>query len=280
MQFSKMHSLGNDFMVVDGVTQNVFFSSELICHLSDRHKGIGFDQLLLVEAPYDPNLDFHYRIFNADGREVFQCGNGARCFAHFVRLKKLIYKRKIKVSTKSGKITLCILKNQDVCVKMGIPQFEPDKVPFKAFKVKKKYKIKIKKKRILCGVVSIGNPHCVLQVENIDNTEVLSMGGILEKHELFPERANIGFMQIIDDKNIRLRVYERGVGETKACGSGACAAVAIGIQQGLLQKNVTVDLPGGILKVFWNGLGHPLFMIGPATHVYDGIINLKRVKCV
>ncbi|WP_348666140.1 diaminopimelate epimerase [Arsenophonus symbiont of Ornithomya chloropus] len=274
MQFSKMHSLGNDFMVVDAVTQDVFFSSELICYLSDRHKGIGFDQLLLVEAPYDPDLDFHYRIFNADGSEVFQCGNGARCFAHFVRLKKMIHKRIIKVSTESGKMTLFLLENQDVCVKMGVPQFEPSKVPFKAFKVKKKYKIKIKKKRIFCGVVSIGNPHCVLQVKNIDTTEVSSLGSMLEKHERFPEQANVGFMQIINDKNIRLRVYERGVGETKACGSGACAAVAIGIQQGLLRKNVTVDLPGGILKILWNGLGHPLFMSGPATHVYDGIINL------
>ncbi|WMY96943.1 MAG: diaminopimelate epimerase [Arsenophonus sp.] len=274
MQFSKMHSLGNDFMVVDAVNQNIFFSSKLICHLSDRHKGIGFDQLLLVEAPYYPDFDFHYRIFNADGSEVFQCGNGARCLAHFVRLKKLSHKRNIKVSTKSGKMTLFILNNQDVCVKMGIPQFEPHKIPFKAFNIKKKYKIKIKKKRILCGVVSIGNPHCVLQVENIDTTEVLLLGSLIEKHKCFPERTNVGFMQIINNKNIRLRVYERGVGETNACGSGACAAVAIGIQQGLLQKNVTVDLPGGILKIFWNGFGHSLFMSGPATHVYDGIINI------
>lgn len=273
MQFSKMHGLGNDFMVVDAVTQNVYFSRELICRLSDRHKGIGFDQLLIVEAPYDPDLDFHYRIFNADGSEVAQCGNGARCFARFVRLKKLTNKRDIKVSTQSGRLILSVAENEDVCVNVGVPEFEPNKVPFKAQKAEKTYIIRTQQQTILCGVVSIGNPHCVLQVENIDMAEVALLGSMLEKHERFPERANIGFMQVLDHEHIRLRVHERGVGETQACGSGACAAVAIGIQQGLLKKNVRVDLPGGMLKIRWNGLGHPLFMTGPATHVYDGVIH-------
>uniref|UniRef100_A0A3B0LZS8 Diaminopimelate epimerase n=1 Tax=Arsenophonus endosymbiont of Trialeurodes vaporariorum TaxID=235567 RepID=A0A3B0LZS8_9GAMM len=236
MQFSKMYGLGNDFMVVDAVTQNVYFSPERICRLSDRHKGIGFDQLLVVEAPYDPDLDFHYRIFNADGSEVAQCGNGARCFARFVRLKKLTNKRDIKLSTQSGRLTLSVAQNEDVCVNMGIPEFEPNKVPFKAQKAEKTYIIRTQQQTILCGVVSIGNPHCVLQVENIDTAEVALLGAMLEKHERFPERANIGFMQVIDHEHIRLRVHERGVGETQACGSGACAAVAIGIQQGLLKK--------------------------------------------
>ncbi|KPD04299.1 diaminopimelate epimerase [Moellerella wisconsensis] len=274
MHFSKMHGLGNDFMVVDGVTQNVYFSPELICRLADRHTGIGFDQLLLVEAPYDPELDFHYRIFNADGSEVAQCGNGARCFARFVRLKGLTNKRQIKVSTQSGRMILNITDNDNVCVNMGEPEFEPQKVPFRAVKVEKTYIIRAEERTVLCGVVSMGNPHCVVQVESITTAEVEIIGPALESHERFPERANIGFMEVINPSHIRLRVYERGAGETQACGSGACAAVAIGIQQGLLSDNVQVDLPGGSLEIRWEGPGTPLFMTGPATHVYDGVIQI------
>ncbi|MDB9567457.1 diaminopimelate epimerase [Providencia rettgeri] len=274
MQFSKMHGLGNDFMVVDGVTQNVYFSPELICRLADRHTGVGFDQLLLVEAPYDPDLDFHYRIFNADGSEVAQCGNGARCFARFVRLKGLTNKQKIKVSTQSGRMTLTINENDDVCVNMGVPDFEPQRVPFRAIKEEKTYIIRAQERTVLCGVVSMGNPHCVIQVESIHTAEVEVLGPALESHERFPERANIGFMEIISADHIRLRVYERGAGETQACGSGACAAVAVGITQGLLAKRVKVDLPGGSLDISWDGPGSPLYMTGPATHVYDGVIQL------
>lgn len=274
MQFSKMHGLGNDFMVVDGVTQNVYFSPELICRLADRHTGVGFDQLLLVEAPYDPDLDFHYRIFNADGSEVAQCGNGARCFARFVRLKGLTNKQKIKVSTQSGRMTLTINENDDVCVNMGVPDFEPQRVPFRAVKEEKTYIIRAQERTVLCGVVSMGNPHCVIQVESIHTAEVEVLGPALEDHERFPERANIGFMEIISADHIRLRVYERGAGETQACGSGACAAVAVGISQGLLAKRVKVDLPGGSLDISWEGPGAPLYMTGPATHVYDGVIQL------
>lgn len=268
-----MHGLGNDFVMVDAITQNIYFSRELICYLSDRHMGIGFDQLLVAEEPYDSDLDFHCRIFNADGSEVAQCGNGARCFAHFVRLKKLTNKRDIKISTKSGRLKLSIVENEDVCVNMGIPEFEPEKIPFKAQKTEKIYMIRAQQQTILCGVVSVGNPHCVLQVKDIDLAKITTLGPMLEKHERFPERANIGFMQIINNEHIRLRVYERGVGETQACGSGACAAAAVGIQQGLLKKNIRVDLPAGMLKIRWNGLGYPLFMTGPSTHIYDGIIN-------
>ena len=274
MQFSKMHGLGNDFMVVDAVTQNVYFSPELIRRLSDRHRGVGFDQLLVVEPPYDPELDFHYRIFNADGSEVAQCGNGARCFARFVRIKGLTNKRDIRVSTQTGRMTLTVTEDEDVQVNMGKPVFEPQQVPFRAAKPEKTYILRAEERTVFCGVVSMGNPHCVLQVEDVLTAEVDILGPILESHERFPERVNVGFMQIVSPDTIKLRVYERGAGETQACGSGACAAVAIGIQQGLLAEEVQVELPGGSLEIRWQGPGHPLYMTGPATHVYDGFIHL------
>lgn len=274
MQFAKMHGLGNDFMVVDAVTQNVYFSPELIRRLADRHCGVGFDQLLVVEPPYDPELDFHYRIFNADGSEVAQCGNGARCFARFVRLKGLTNKRDIAVSTQTGRMVLSVTDDELVRVNMGEPNFEPQQVPFRAVKAEKTYIMRADEHTVLCGVVSMGNPHCVIQVEDVDTAKVETLGPLLESHERFPERANIGFMQIVDSQTVRLRVYERGAGETQACGSGACAAVAVGIQQGLLSAKVRVSLPGGELDIQWAGPGHPLFMTGPATHVYDGFIHL------
>ncbi|CDH08051.1 diaminopimelate epimerase [Xenorhabdus bovienii str. oregonense] len=274
MQFSKMHGLGNDFMVVDAVTQNVYFSPELICRLADRRTGVGFDQLLVVEAPYDPDLDFHYRIFNADGSEVAQCGNGARCFARFVRLKGLTNKRDIKVSTQASRMVLSITNDDQVSVNMGEPDFEPQRVPFRAIKAEKTYIIRAIERTVLCGVVSMGNPHCVIQVEDVGTAEVEILGPALENHERFPERANIGFMQIMHRGHIRLRVFERGAGETRACGSGACAAVAVGIQQDLLDSKVRVDLPGGALQICWDGPGKPLYMTGPATHVYEGTIHL------
>jgi len=274
MQFSKMHGLGNDFMVVDAVTQNVYFSPELIRRLADRHTGVGFDQLLVVEPPYDPELDFHYRIFNADGGEVAQCGNGARCFARFVRMKSLTNKREILVSTQTGRMVLTITDDELVRVNMGEPDFDPQVVPFRATKMEKTYIMRVVEQTVLCGVVSMGNPHCVIQVDDVDSAPVGSLGPVLESHERFPERANIGFMQILDPAHIRLRVYERGAGETQACGSGACAAVAVGIQQGVLAEQVAVDLPGGRLQIGWKGPGNPLFMTGPATHIYDGFIHL------
>lgn len=274
MQFSKMHGLGNDFMVVDAVTQNVYFSPELIRRLSDRHNGVGFDQMLIVEPPYDPDLDFHYRIFNADGSEVAQCGNGARCFARFVRLKGLTNKREIRVSTQNGRMVLKVSDDELVTVNMGEPIFEPSKIPFKAVKAEKTYIMRASEHTILCGAVSMGNPHCLLQVDDVETALVETIGPVLESHERFPERVNVGFMQVINRNQIKLRVYERGAGETQACGSGACAAVAVGIQQGLLDENVQVDLPGGRLHIRWKGPDNPLFMTGPATHVYDGFIHL------
>ncbi|WP_314283512.1 diaminopimelate epimerase [Haemophilus sputorum] len=274
MQFSKMHGLGNDFMVIDGVTQSVFLTDELIRKLADRHRGVGFDQLLLVEAPYDPDLDFHYRIFNADGSEVSQCGNGARCFARFVSLKGLTDKQDIKVSTANGKMVLSLQEDGQVRVNMGKPIWEPAKVPFIANKFEKNYLLRTELQTAICGVVSMGNPHAVLQVENVQTALVNELGPLLENHERFPERANIGFMQVVNRHHITLRVFERGAGETQACGSGACAAAAVGIMQGALDSPVRVDLPGGTLMIEWQGEGNPLYMTGDAEHVYDGFLKL------
>jgi len=271
--FSKMHGLGNDFMVVDCITQNVFFSQDLIRRLADRHTGVGFDQLLVVEAPYDPETDFHYRIFNADGSEVEQCGNGARCFARFVRLKGLTNKYSISVSTKKGKMILNIEDDGEVTVNMGVPEFEPNKIPFKAKQKEKTYIMRAGDNTLFCSAVSMGNPHVVTVVDDVDTAEVETLGPLLESHERFPERVNAGFMQVMSRDHIRLRVYERGAGETQACGSGACAAVAVGILQGLLDENVKVSLPGGELRIAWQGPGKPLFMTGPTTHVFDGQLS-------
>ncbi|MBS9829974.1 MULTISPECIES: diaminopimelate epimerase [Vibrio] len=271
--FSKMHGLGNDFMVVDCITQNVFFSQDLIRRLADRHTGVGFDQLLVVEAPYDPETDFHYRIFNADGSEVEQCGNGARCFARFVRLKGLTNKYSISVSTKKGKMILNIEDDGEVTVNMGVPEFEPNKIPFKAKQKEKTYIMRAGDNTLFCGSVSMGNPHVVTAVDDVDTAEVETLGPLLESHERFPERVNAGFMQVMSRDHIRLRVYERGAGETQACGSGACAAVAVGILQGLLDENVKVSLPGGELRIAWQGPGKPLLMTGPTTHVFDGQLS-------
>lgn len=278
IHFTKMHGLGNDFMVVDGVTQNVFFSPDQIKRLADRNFGIGFDQLLLVEPPYDPDLDFHYRIFNADGGEVEQCGNGARCFARFVRNKGLTNKQKIRVSTSNGKITLRLERDGNVTVNMGIPVLEPGRIPFNAKKVEKTYLLQAttpdsNMQTFLFGAVSMGNPHCVLDVEDIEAADVEGIGALLTRHERFPKGVNVGFMQVINSGHIKLRVYERGAAETLACGTGACAAAVVGQLQGKLDPCVRVDLPGGTLTINWEGEGKPLWMTGPAEHVYDGQIQ-------
>ncbi len=271
--FSKMHGLGNDFMVVDCITQNVFFSVDLIRRLADRHTGVGFDQLLLVEAPYDPETDFHYRIFNADGSEVEQCGNGARCFARFVLMKGLTNKYSINVSTQKGKMVLNIENNNQVTVNMGKPVFEPAKIPFKAKQAEKTYIMRVNDQTLFCGAVSMGNPHVVTIVDDVATADIDTLGPLLESHERFPKKVNAGFMQVLNRNEIKLRVYERGAGETQACGSGACGAVAVGITQGVLNEKVTVHLPGGELIIHWEGSNHPLYMTGPATHVYDGQLS-------
>jgi diaminopimelate epimerase len=274
INFSKMHGLGNDFVMIDNVTQNVFFSKEKIQQLADRNFGIGFDQMLVVEPPYDPDQDFHYRIFNSDGSEVSQCGNGARCFAKFVKNKGLINKNKIVVSTKSGRMTLYIEKDGLVTVNMGRPIFEPAKIPFKANKQENTYIIREDDATYFCGAVSMGNPHCVLEVDDVEAFDVKKVGKLLGAHERFVEGVNVGFMQIISRSEIKLRVYERGAGETMACGSGACAAVAIGIQQDKLDKDVKVRLVGGALNIKWPSTDAALKMTGPAEHVFDGTMNI------
>ena len=274
VEFTKMHGLGNDFMVVDCVTQNVFFSPEKIMQLSDRNFGVGFDQLLIVEPPYAPDEDFHYRIFNADGSEVEQCGNGARCFARFVKTKGLTQKRKIAVSTKAGKMTLYLEKDGQVTVNMGRPSFAPEDVPIKAQKQENTYIIRSEDQTFFCGAVSMGNPHCVIIVDDVEQYDVDRVGALLESHERFPARVNVGFMQIIDRSTVKLRVFERGVGETLACGSGACAAAAVGQIQGKLDQDVKVSLPGGDLQIRWPGMDQTLKMTGPAQFVFDGKIHI------
>ena len=269
-----MHGLGNDFLVLDNVTQNVYLSNEQIAQLANRNFGVGFDQLLVVEPPYDPDLDFHYRIYNADGSEVGQCGNGARCFARFVRMKGLCTKNKIKVSTSTGKMTLFIERDGNVSVNMPVPQFEPSKIPFTAQKTEGTYILRSESETVLCGVVSMGNPHCVVTVDDVETADVDVLGKELSEHERFPKQVNVGFMEVVADNQIKLRVYERGAAETLACGSGACAAVVIGQMQKKLARQVTVELPGGKLRIFWKGPGHPVKMSGPAVHVFDGQLSI------
>ncbi|PCK30076.1 diaminopimelate epimerase [Pseudoalteromonas piscicida] len=274
INFSKMHGLGNDFVVIDNVTQNVFLSRDQIKKLADRHFGIGFDQLLMVEAPYSPDLDFHYRIFNADGNEVEQCGNGARCFARFVRMKGLTNKHKVSVSTKGGNITLYTEKDGQVTVNMGKPNFNPQAIPFRANKQENTYILRADEHTVFCSTVSMGNPHGVIVVDSVETADVDTLGPLLEHHERFPQKANIGFMEIISREYVKLRVWERGAGETLACGTGACAAVVAGIMQGKLEETVRVDLPGGSLQVRWGGQGQIVKMTGPAEHVFDGQIAI------
>ncbi|MDD2659076.1 MAG: diaminopimelate epimerase [Methylococcales bacterium] len=274
MIFTKMHGLGNDFVVIDAINQHITLTPEQIRFMSDRHFGIGFDQLLLVEKPVSKNADFKYRIFNADGGEVGQCGNGARCFARFVRDKKLSGKDEIRVDTDSGQLLLDFNENNLITVNMGIPRHGPAEIPLLAERESPAYKVIVNGIELSFGAVSIGNPHAVIHVNDVNTAPVAELGQALENHAVFPERANIGFMQIIDSSHIKLRVYERGAAETLACGSGACAAAVIGIEQNLLDHEVCVQLPGGELEITWPGRGEPVLMTGPAISVFEGTINL------
>jgi diaminopimelate epimerase len=274
LRFTKMHGLGNDFMVVDLISQRVHLSPEQIRYLGNRNTGVGFDQLLLVETPHSPDVDFRYRIFNSNGTEVEHCGNGARCFAKFVHDQRLTGKRDISVQTSNGRIMLKMRDDHAVEVDMGEPVLQPDQVPFEATTQAPSYSLEQDGHNYTLGVVSMGNPHAVLVVDDVASAPVFELGSKLEQHPRFPNKANIGFMQIIDRNTIKLRVFERGVGETKACGTGACAAVVVGQQQGLLDTNVTTQLTGGNLAIQWQGPGHHLFMDGPATQVYEGQIKL------
>ncbi|CUR53356.1 Diaminopimelate epimerase [Buchnera aphidicola (Tuberolachnus salignus)] len=270
LKFSKMHGLGNDFMVVDTINQSFFFSKKLIKKWSNRTRGIGFDQLLILEPSNCVQFDFFYRIFNSNGLEVEQCGNGARCIGLYCLLNNLFCKKKIILKTQKNFLFLKILQHNIIEVNMGIPCFSPKDVFYNSSKKKLYYNVKILNNIYTMSIVSLGNPHCVILVSDLKNFPVQTVGSMLSKHNDFLYGVNVGFMQIINSKIIHLRVYERNTGETESCGSGACAAVAIGIRNKLLNSRVKVYLPGGILTISWIGEGKCLYMQGSATHVYDG----------
>ncbi|SKA68804.1 diaminopimelate epimerase [Thiothrix eikelboomii] len=274
IRFTKMHGLGNDFAVFDAINQPLDFNEQLVRQLADRHEGIGFDQLLLVEPHAGDDADFRYRIFNADGSEVEHCGNGARCFARFVYEQGLTQKTRIPVMTESGRIVLELTADGQVTVNMGIPRLEPAEIPFIFQARQMLYTVDLGQDAVQFAAVSMGNPHAVLQVADTQAAPVESLGASLESHPLFPKRVNVGFMQVINPQQIRLRVFERGTGETRACGTGACAAVVAGRLQGLLAEQVQVDLPGGRLQIAWQGEGQPVYMTGPATTVYTGTVTV------
>ncbi|HTN31300.1 MAG TPA: diaminopimelate epimerase [Pseudomonas sp.] len=274
LRFTKMHGLGNDFMVLDLISQHAHIQPKHAKAWGDRHTGIGFDQLLIVEPPGDPDVDFRYRIFNADGSEVEQCGNGARCFARFVLDKRLTSKRRIRVQTKSGVIELRVRSDGQISVDMGAPRLAPAQIPFQAEAEALSYRVEVDGREVELAAISMGNPHAVLRVDNVDTAPVHELGPKLEQHPRFPQRVNVGFLQIIDRHQARLRVWERGAGETQACGTGACAAAVAAIRQGWMDSPVQLELPGGRLSIEWAGPGRPVIMTGPAMRVYEGHIRL------
>ena len=272
LKFTKMHGTGNDFVVIDGVRQRVNLSPEQLRLLADRHFGVGCDQILLVEKPQHKEADFRYRIFNADGGEVEQCGNGARCFVRFVHEQGLTPKREIVVETGSGLISPRLEDDGRVTVNMGAPVFDPERIPFAGLgAVSEPLDVG---ETLEISALSMGNPHAVQVVADVEHAPVEKLGPLIEHHPRFPKRVNAGFMQIMDRSHIRLRVYERGSGETLSCGTGACAAVVAGIRRGLLDSPVSVATRGGLLTIAWNGEGTPVLMTGPAITVFEGEINL------
>ncbi|MBX3628912.1 MAG: diaminopimelate epimerase [Nitrosomonas sp.] len=274
IKFTKMHGLGNDFVVIDAINQTVSLSREQIRFIADRHFGIGCDQILLVEKA-NSDADFFYRIYNADGDEVEQCGNGARCFVRYVHDHGLTHKHQISVETMSGLITPALQKDGEVRVNMGVPKFEPADIPFIVERYALIYELEVQGAMVRISALSMGNPHAVRVVENLDTAPVCSEGALIESHPCFPKRVNVGYMQVMDRHHIRLRVFERGAGETLACGTGACAAVVAGIQQNLIDTPVSVSTQGGNLIVSWAGGHAPVFMTGPAVTVFEGEINLS-----
>ncbi|MHB1231012.1 MAG: diaminopimelate epimerase [Burkholderiales bacterium] len=273
LKFSKMHGLGNDFVVIDGIAQRLELNSEQYRHIADRHFGIGCDQILLIEKPTRTDADFRYRIFNSDGGEVEQCGNGARCFVRYVRDHGLTDKTEIRVETQSGIIVPRLEANGQVTVNMGVPRFEPRDIPFLADSRAPTYLLSLEDKIIEISALSMGNPHAVQVVSDVDSAPVAADGPRIEHHASFPKRVNAGFMQVLDRGHIKLRVHERGAGETLACGSGACAAVVAGIQRGVLDATVRVTTHGGDLMIHWAGEGQPVMMTGPAVEVFEGVIE-------
>ncbi len=278
LHFSKMHGLGNDFVVLDGINQSVYLNREQVARLSNRNFGIGFDQLLLIEAPQHPNTDFHFKIFNADGSESGHCGNGARCVAKYVRQRGLSWKRELQLSTSTATMQAVLEDNGLVTINMGMPRFEPEQIPLRYAQKSISYSLEVEGLRYQVGALSMGNPHCVIKVDDIDKAPVHKIGRAMSQHSYFPEQTNVGFMQIIDREHIKLRVFERGVGETLACGSGACAAMVVSRLQQLTEKRVKVSLPGGSLWIEWSGQTNQdqdrVSMTGPAKWVFEGQIEL------
>ena len=275
LEFTKMHGLGNDFMVVDLISQRAYLDALTIRRLADRHFGVGFDQLLIVEPPDFANVDFKYRIFNADGSEVEQCVNGVRCFARFVHDRHLTNKTKFKVQTTAGIVEPELGPNGWVRVNMGMPKFLPEEIPFLADEVENLYSLTLAdNETITIDVVNMGNPHAVTIVPEVLKADVAKMGPQIESHSRFPQRVNAGFMQIIDEGHARLRVFERGVGETLACGTGACAAAISGMRRGLLGSAVEIELAGGKLQIEWRE-GDVVWMTGPTATVYEGRLDLR-----
>jgi diaminopimelate epimerase len=284
LKFTKMHGAGNDFVVVDGISQSINLTPAQWRYLSDRHFGVGADQMLLVEKAQTPGADFRYRIINADGGEVEQCGNGARCFVRFVHDKGLSPKTRIKVETLGGLIELQLEADGEVTVDMGVPSFEPAALPFdparaQASNAPHQFWLDVAAAKVLVDIVSMGNPHAVQVVEDAEAAPVLTQGPLIEGHAAFPRRVNAGFMQIVSPTHIKLRVYERGAGETLACGTGACAAVVTGVERGLLERGapVRVTTHGGDLRIRWAGPGQPVLMTGPAATVFEGEIEIPDV---
>jgi diaminopimelate epimerase len=275
LNFTKMHGAGNDFVVIDGVSQAVNLSASQIRGIADRHFGVGCDQLLLVEKPQNPQADFRYRIFNADGGEVEQCGNGARCFVRFVVDKKLTAKTEITVETRSGLIQPRLEADGRVTVNMGAPRFDPADISFDTPARAPTYELDVDGTPVNISALSMGNPHAVQVVENVDTAPVVTQGPLIEHHPRFPRRVNAGFMQIINPNRIKLRVYERGAGETLSCGTGACAAAVTGMMRGLLDSRVDVETRGGVLTIEWLGEGAPVMMTGPAETVFEGTLEIE-----
>ncbi len=274
LRFTKMHGLGNDFVVLDRLSQHVRLNNSLVKRLADRRFGIGFDQLLVVDHPHDPDVDFRYAIYNSDGSEVAQCGNGARCFAKYVTDKRLTGRNPIRVETNAGILELQLNKDQQVRVNMGLPELEPQRVPFRAAQRALTYTLEAGGQSFELSAVSLGNPHAVIVVDDCANTPVAELGQQIGSHQDFPQGVNVGFMQVLDQENFELRVFERGAGETLACGSGACAALVAGITRGLLANKASAHMRGGLQQLEWQGEGTPVFMTGPATTVYEGQIRI------
>ena len=274
LRFTKMHGLGNDFVVIDATRTPVELTPARVRAISDRHFGVGCDQLLVVEPASRPDVDFRYRIFNCDGTEVEQCGNGARCFARYVLDKRLTVKRQLRVETKGGIIELDIRNDGQIGVNMGPPRLQPAEIPFVADAQALSYDVEVDGQLVALAAVSMGNPHAVLRVDDVDSAPVHSLGPKLEHHPRFPKRVNVGFIQVLDRQHAKLRVWERGAGETQACGTGACAAAVAAISQGWMDSPVQIELPGGRLSIEWAGPGQPVMMTGPAMRVYEGQVRL------